>query len=178
MIWNVPYYSQRVNVTDADWQWRACGVACVAMVLAHRGTAISLDALIEEGRAIGAYRDTIGWVHDGLVKLAAQHGVALMRKEFKGEGENGAQLLDVGVNEIVAAVEEGRTVLVSAAKGFDDATKPHLVLVVGFEIEEGVVKGLYYHDPDAYTEKEGKGQFVTLDRFKRFWRKLAVFEAL
>lgn len=176
MVITTPYYSQRVDVTDVDWQWRSCGIACVAMVLARNNIKLSLDDLIREGRSIGAYREGIGWVHAGLVELAARHGAPLARKEFKGEGDEGSRLLDDGVNQIVAAIENGRVVLVSAAKGFDDPTKPHLVLVVGVEIEEGVVKGLYYHDPDAYTEKEGKGQFVTLDRFKRFWRKLAIFE--
>lgn len=170
---DAPYYSQRIDSTRPEWQWRACGVACVAMVLAHRGASFgSLDVLIDEGKDLGAYQEGVGWVHDGLVQLARKHGIMLFRKEFKGDDE----MLARGIEEVIGALEAGRLVLVSAARGFEDATKPHLVLLTGYEITEGVVQGFFYHDPDYYTQAAGVHQFVSTDRFKRFWRRLAIIE--
>ena len=176
---NVPYYSQRTDVTDQAWQSRACGVACVAMVIVYRGGVIkSLDALIEEGREIGAYREGVGWMHDGLVALAGRHGLKLYREEFKDETVEGEQHLEQGIEKIVTALKQGRLVLVSVARGFEDATKPHLVLLTGTEGDEGAITGFYYHDPDADTKEAGMNQFVPLEIFKRFWRRLVIFEAL
>ena len=50
-----------------------------------------------------------------------------------------------------------------------------MVLFVGFEKEENRVEGFYYHDPDIEDGEMGENLFVSFDRFKKYWRRMAIF---
>ena len=175
---DIPYYSQYRDVKDAEWQSRACGVVCLKMLLDARGVKTPLlDEMIQDGVALGAYSEN-GWLHDGLIVLGAKYGGELYRKEFRNKDadtETVERLNREGIDMILHELEAGRPVIVSAIKNFEISNKFHMVLVVGAEIQEGIVKGFYYHDPDSYTETMGSYQFVPISTFSTAWRRMAIF---
>jgi hypothetical protein len=172
----VPYYSQYLDVTNPEWQNRACGVVCLKMLLEAKGAQVpSLDEMIAQGDAIGAYGES-GWKHDGLVALAKQYGVKLSCAEWRqSETKSLDELNQDGINTILRQLEAGSPVIVSIIKNFEIRDKFHMVLVVGAEMDEGIVKGFYYHDSDSYTQTKGANQFVLLPIFANAWRRMAIF---
>lgn len=183
---DIPYYSQYLDVKDTEWQSRACGVVCLKMLLIQQNDLLgdargidtpALDEMIEDGVALGAYSEN-GWLHDGLIALGTKYGGGLYRKEFRkkdADTETAERLNREGIDMILHELEAGRPVIVSAIKNFEISNKFHMVLVVGAEIEEGIVKGFYYHDPDSYTETKGAYQFVPINTFITDWRRMAIF---
>ncbi|MDP2669358.1 MAG: C39 family peptidase [bacterium] len=175
---DVPYYSQWLDVKDADWQYRSCGVAAFKMaMLALRSPAcqlagrfneegdMSLDDLIKEGLASGAYKPGVGWVHDGLVALAKEHGFKnSFRKEWPLEGSPTS--FSAGIAGIVSILEENIPVLASVKS----ETGGHIILLIGYEKEREIVKGFYYHDPDAKDRESGQNKFINKEDFLRFWK--------
>ena len=175
-ILSVPFYSQHVNVSDPHWKERACGILCLKMVLDFLGVKTSSpDGFIEQGVTADAYGEW-GWTHEGLVSVASLFGVTMQQKEFRSQDSVEAEkLLNEGINELVSSLEKEKPVLISAIKKWIETKKFHMVVLVGFEMDEGVLKGFYYHDPDAYTEGEGENQFVPIETFKKHWRRMAIF---
>lgn len=175
---DIQYYSQYLDVKDTEWQSRACGIACLKMLLDGRGIETpSLDEMIRDAVSLGAYSEN-GWLHDGLIALGAKYEGELYRKEFRkkdADNETVEYLNREGVDAILGELEAGRPIIVSAIKNFEISNKFHMVLVVGAEIEEGMVKGLYYHDPDSFTETKGAYQFVSMGIFNTAWRRMAIF---
>lgn len=165
----VPYFSQHLDVSDTYWQKRACGMACVKMVLDFlQKNAPPLDDLIWQGVRIDGYGPS-GWVHSALVSVFDMYGVTAERKEFKNE------LFEDGISEIMHSLEAGKPVIISAVKKFQETDKFHMVLLVGFEKEGDAIQGFRYHDPDAEAREEGMDQLVSLEQFKRHWRRLVIF---
>lgn len=175
-ILSVPYYSQKIDVSDAHWKERACGILCLKMALDFLGTKTpSSDTFIKEGVSAGAYGEW-GWTHAGLVSVASSFGVSMKRKEFRSQDSQEAeQLLKEGINELIASIEKRKPVLISAIKKWSEEKKFHMMVLVGFETDTKGLHGFYYHDPDAFTEREGKNQFVPVDTFKKHWRRMAIF---
>ncbi|MFZ2303452.1 MAG: C39 family peptidase [Minisyncoccia bacterium] len=173
---NVPYYSQYLDVTDELWQPRACGVACLKMLLEALGEETpTLDEMIAQGCAIGAHGE-YGWKHDGLVALARQYGVKLSRNEWrKSESKTHDELNEEGINFLISELRAGRAVIVSAIKKFQEADKFHMVVLTGFEEKDGVAIGFYYHDSDTTQKGDGENLFVPMDIFRSKWRRMAVF---
>jgi hypothetical protein len=175
-ILEVPFYSQHMDVKDPAWKERACGAIALQMVLDYLGVETPTpDEFIKHGIAMGAHGQW-GWVHAGLVALASSFGVTLERKEFRSQDDHEAQeLLVEGVRELIASLEHDKPVLISAIKKWIEEKKFHMMVLVGFETDEGVLKGFYYHDPDTFTPEEGKNQFVPIETFKKYWRRMAIF---
>lgn len=167
---DVPYVSQHLDVSDAHWQKRACGMACVKMTLDFfEKNAPPLDELIWQGVRIDGYGPS-GWVHSALVSVFDMHGISAVRKEFKTN-----ELYEIGIAEIMHSLEKEIPVIVSVVKKFEETKKFHMVLFVGFEKEGDAIVGFYYHDPDAQIREEGINQFVPYEQFKKHWRRLAIF---
>ncbi len=184
---NVPYHSQLADVSDPAWRERACGIVALFMVLQFFRKDISVvpDDLITEGLAIGAHNDH-GWIHDGLVALARNHGVHAYREEFKSRlfdrvakiitlNPTEETLTESGMTKIIKTLRSGAPVIVSVLGRFTEGGEYHLVPLVGFEEKDGKISGFYYHEPNAKSEKEGAFQFVEKETLKRFWRKFAIF---
>ncbi len=178
MILNTPYYSQYLNVVDPLWQPRACGVVCLKILLEAKGAHVPpVDTMIADGIALGAYSQN-GWIHEGLLALGEKYGAELSRKEFRKKDadiEAMGRLNQEGIDAIICLIEKGNPVIVSAIKNFEVRDKFHMVVVVGFEKEEGEVKGFYYHDPDHKVRGEGKNLFVPIDIFRANWRRMVIF---
>lgn len=176
MILDVPYYSQHFDVEAQQWRRKACGVASVKMVLDFLGASTSsLDEMIEQGASFGGYNSS-GWSHVSLVKIAKSHEIVLHPVEFRKDSTLSAEeLLDKGIVELVRSLCEGRPVIVSAIKNFSESKKFHLVVLVGISIKAGQLEGFYYHDSNAHEIAQGKNQFVSIERFKKHWRRMAIF---
>jgi len=188
-ILNVPYYSQYRDVKDEYWKPRACGAICLKMVLDFLKQPQSLSMNVEEfvklANERGAYGEG-GWVHQGLVDTAKEFGVKMKRREFKKNpkirtnavflSEENIAKLKEGIKEILLSLKNKKPVLVSAIKRWEEKEKFHMVVLTGFEVDEGgEVKGFYYNDTDYQSEKEGKDLFVGIEIFKKYWRRLVIF---
>lgn len=173
---NVPHYSQYLDVTDELWQPRACGVACLKMLLDSRGEHTpTLDEMIAQGCAIGAHGEW-GWKHDGLVALARQYGVKLSRNEWrKSDIKSPDELNEEGILFLISELRAGLAVIVSAIKKFQEDDKFHMVVLTGFEEKDGMVTGFYYHDSDTHARGEGENLLIPIDIFHAKWRKMAIF---
>ena len=172
----VPYYSQYLDVINLDWQPRACGIVCLKMLLESRGIQTpSLDKMIEQGNAIGAYGES-GWKHAGLIALAYQYGIRLSRAEWRHSDTKTADgLNEEGIEFLISELRAGKPVLISAIKKFTETDKFHLMVLTGFEEKDGVVTGFYYHDSDTIVRGEGDNLFVLIDTFRTKWRRMAIF---
>jgi len=171
---DVPYYSQKVDVTDSEWKNRACGIVCLKMVLDfYDRRTPSLDELIKLGVASGAHGKS-GWIHKGLIDIASRFSFVIESREFKSDNKTEALSKD-GIKQIVKSLKEGAPVFASVVKQFKYSDKFHMVVLVGFEGDEENPEGFYYHDPDADTTEVGKNLFVSMETFKKHWRKMAIF---
>lgn len=173
MILNVPYHSQFTDISDPYWMLRGCSIVCLKMVLGYYGKNREIMDLINEGKEAGGYGKS-GWFQDAVVALAKANGVNSFRKE--GIDEN------LGVEEIRENLDKGNPVIISGVKHFMEQTKFHLVVITGYEEEEGKLSGFYYHDPEntdknrAENDRErGYNRFVSLENFKKDWRKMAIY---
>jgi len=154
---DVPFYSQFRNIQAAGWQKLGCGVASLAMIIDfYSPRAVSVNALLQEGIAEGAYSKGAGWKHEGLVLLAREYGL-------KGED------YDLSHLEIAAAfaqfekfLKEG-PVMASVYYKFDPKSPiPHLVVING--IEGGRI---YYNDPAGIAG----GQEISIADFMKGWKR-------
>jgi len=174
----VPYHSQFIALTDPAWQTKASAIVNMKMVLEYYRTQYpekqisspEIDDLISEGQSIHGYT-TDGWTHDAIVMLAHNHGCQAYRQEFKSrDAQIENRFIEEGIEKIHYTIETGRPVIVSVRPGFSSNKDFHTVLVMGIGED-----GFYYHDPAMHSEAEGANQLVTYDRFREFWRKLAIF---
>ncbi len=175
MILEVPYYSQRTDVSDPEWKERACAMACMKMTLDFLGAGTpSLDEMIQKGVELEGFGPS-GWIHKSLAELALMFGKTIEPTEFRSQDEDEAKmLLNKGIITLVRALAEGVPVPVSVIKEFKHTDKYHIVLLVGAKTENGSLEGFYYNDPDADSADEGKNKFVSIDTFKKHWRRMAL----
>ncbi len=166
ILLNVPYYSQWLDVKDPDWQPRACGVAALKMaMLALRSFSeegdMSLDDLIKRGVASGAYKPNVGWIHDGLVRLAQGFGFQKsFRQEWKDEEKRQAL-------KFISAKIRGGIPVIASVKSENGG---HLTLLTGFEESGGEIAGFYMNDPDSKSRGTGKNKFIPIADFLGLWK--------
>jgi hypothetical protein len=171
LLLTIPFYSQHLNVNEY-WRDRSCAMACAKMVLdaGHKKSPF-LDKLISEGKETYGYNPERGWTHFAISGILEKYGISSERKEYKGSDE----LFEIGVRDIIFALKKGNPVMISAIRKWEEEKKFHMVLFVGFERNDGRTEGFYYHDPDAENEESGKNLFVSFGRFKKHWRRMAIF---
>ncbi len=187
---DVPYYSQKKDIVLPTWRDRACGITALKMVLEFcarkkHATAIpQIDTLIKEGEKIGAYTPPFGWSHEGLVRIAHNHGFPAHKEEWRSQvfdtftsemkkNSHEYALAEMGVQKIFSFVKEGNPTIVSIAR--PPRADSHMVVLTGVEEDKKTLNGFYYHDPEAVDKEKGKHIFVDIDTFKREWRKMAIF---
>jgi hypothetical protein len=168
---SVPFVTQRLPaetrakegfddpVTAAHWERRICGIACLKMALLafDRQPAPTLRELLDDGRAHGAYREDVGWVHRGLAVMAERHG---LRARSATIGD------DLG--RIVAHLGQGGLVIASVSVGLEaEAGRGgHLVLIRGVTVAEGAVTSLLLHHPSSDAAYERADWEVPAERFR------------
>lgn len=152
MVLPVPRYPQLLDrsrwrqhgfesAEESDvWSDRACGVACVAMVLEF-ATAVpaSVVDLLHEGRDQGAYCDR-GWLHAGLAELLVRRGVPATAEQVES------------VDDLATIVRVGCPVIASVTLQFplDGSKGGHLVLVTGVTCEADRVASVHFNDPGRW----------------------------
>ncbi len=159
---NVPYYSQRLDVKDPFWRPRSCGAVSIKMAMDFLGRnkknykKVSTANLIKEGISYEAHSLKYGWFHDGLIKIAKNHGFGKsFRKEWPEEKR------ELSLRYITSTMEKNIPVLAS----FKSKASGHLVLLVGFSD-----KGFFYHDPNSYSRTKGKFKFIATEKFLNIWK--------
>ncbi|TAL49218.1 hypothetical protein EPN83_01620 [Patescibacteria group bacterium] len=183
---DVPYYSQFKDVTDPEWRLKACTIANLKMALEYAlgAPAPSIDELIKEGLLIRGYGPH-GWIHDAIVNLAHNHGVPAYREEFRSVAVDTARsefsrskyedsLLSYSLEKFRKKLSAGALVIASTPRNWAPDGNFHTTLLVGYKEKNGALSGFYYHDPDAPNEPK-KDQFVDVETFKEYWRRLAIF---
>jgi len=170
---NVPYYSQMKDVRDPYWKNKACGIVVLKMALDYfngKITTPNLEELINEGQKIGAFSSQ-GWIHDGLVFIAHNHGLPAHKEEFRSTDPKWQEnLQEIGLIKIKKNLKENNPVVVSVTKQFALNGAHHLVLLTGADDE-----GFYYHDPDSQKSQTGANLFIEEAKFLKNWRRLAIF---
>ncbi len=177
------FFSQYSDAIAVEWQSKVCAIACTKMILdfygkenesmklVEEGLLIS-KKLVESGKPLSGYTPGFGWGHDVLVFLLAQHGVPAYRQEFRVNNT----FVQLGIEKIKKQIQTKKPTMISIAKDIKNPkTSGHLVLIVGYEEEEGIIKGFYMNDPEKKNETEGKDIFVDIESFLLSWKKLAIF---
>ncbi|CAN5686926.1 hypothetical protein BH11PAT2_BH11PAT2_04130 [soil metagenome] len=151
----VPFYSQFTDISSAKWQKVGCGIASLAMVIDYYKPAVSVNTLLSEGIALGAYSDA-GWTYSGLIATSKKYGMQGTAYDL------GSSDMKTAFSAFTTKLEDG-PVIASIHYKFDPkSTIPHLVVIDS--IKDGLV---YYNDPAA---KEG-GKTIAVADFQKAWKK-------
>lgn len=156
-IFSVPFYSQFTDISSAEWQKVGCGIASLAMLIEfYEPDSVTVDGLLKEGIAAGAYLSNAGWTHAGLINLSKKYGLTGASNDMAGSS------MDAAFSKLESVLEEG-PVMVSVHYTFDPQNPiPHLVVVNG--VKDGQV---YYNDP---AEAAGGGS-LSISKFQKAWKK-------
>ncbi len=154
---NVPFYSQFADVSSASWKKVACGITSLAMIISYyKDTAVSVDKLLAEGVAEGAYLKNAGWTYAGLINVAQNHGLEGETHDLQGQSSTRA------LANLKDSLDDG-PVIASIHYKFDPkSTIPHLVVINAI-----IGDTVYYNDPAATT---GQKQ-ISIANFLKGWKK-------
>jgi len=154
---NVPFFSQFHDIQIPVWQKLGCGVTSLAMIIDfYHPETVSVNTLLKEGVAAGAYEKDAGWSHDGLIQLARKYGLA-------GKDYDLSQLdMTVAFARLNEFLKDG-PVMASVHYKFDPkSTIPHLVVL------DGIAGGhVYYNDPAGFAAKKE----ISIADFMNGWKK-------
>lgn len=181
----VPFYSQKWNLSewqklgfesfkDAQrWEKSSCGILCLKMAMdgfllaQDKPISPSTAECIKKGIEIGAYKNSVGWKHDGLVNLAREFG-------FSAENREGVSSV-----ELCKALKQNFLPIISIKWAFENKKSlkekilfwkkfgGHLALIVGFEEENGKLAGFYVHHTSLIFEYNWQSKFLPLEKFEK-----------
>lgn len=154
----VPFYSQFTDISVPAWRKVGCGIASLAMLIDYYRDepGFSVDALLAAGIESGAYNDTAGWSHAGLIKLAEAY-------QLRGESHSLSELSPTAALAKLTTVLEDGPVMVSVHYTFEPTNPiPHLVVVNKVDTDR-----VYYNDP---AEPAGNNSIPTT-KFLAAWKQ-------
>lgn len=156
-ISNVPFYSQFHDITAPKWQKVGCGITSLAMVIDFYNTENpSVNTLLKQGIALGAYSEKSGWIYKGLIQVAQKYNLTGTTFDL------GTSSSKVALAELTKSLEGG-PVIASVHYKLDPKNPiPHLIVIDG--ISDGTV---YYNDPAA---KNGQKE-ISMSDFTKAWKK-------
>jgi hypothetical protein len=157
-VFTVPFYSQLTDVTSPAWKKVACGITSLAMLIEyyHPNKIASVDTLLNEGIAEGAYNDSVGWSYNGLITVAKKYGLGGSTHDYKNSS------MEVAFKAFSQDLQKG-PIMASVHYTFKSSNPiPHLVIING--IKDGLV---YYNDPAA----DAGGGSISIAQFKEGWKK-------
>lgn len=153
---NVPFYSQFKDIEPLSWRKIGCGVTSLAMVINYYiPESVTVNKLLTQGIASGAYNKQNGWIHKGLIELSKKYGLSGRSYDYSSLSNAAAYA------KFKKSLENG-PVIVSVHYKFDPKSSiPHLVVIDGID---GTT--LYYNDPASSGKKE-----ISVTNFQRGWKK-------
>lgn len=184
VTYDIPFYSQQVSEQTyqqdgfrsfeeaLSWEKRGCGIASVRMVIDGFQNKKGLShcerqgAMIHKGLEKNAYKENIGWIHQGLCNIAADYGVK--GEAFRGQDVETLQRRIESGNPCIASVtprfvggqpidSEGREVW---------GTGGHLIVVLGTLVEDGILKAFIVNHPSCFDFCNWENMIVDIERFK------------
>ena len=143
------------------WSDRACGLACLRMLLGYHGLSVpDQRELLAGGLALGAYSRR-GWIHAGLVDLAAGY-------ELAGYAER-----DASLDRLVAAAAVDVPAIVSVARTFPPGRRGgHLIVFCGVARSGGRQSRIHFRDPSGWGAANRE---IAADRFLNAYARSAIF---
>jgi hypothetical protein len=179
-----PFYPQKWNLSewkklgfesfeDAQyWEKSSCGILCLKMAIdgfllaKAEPLSPSIAEYIKKGIAIGAYKDSVGWSHDGLVRLAKEFGFSANRQNVSAvELRENLKRNCLSIISIKWAFEDYKSI--KEMLMFWKKSGGHLALVTGFEEEGKNVKGFYVNHTSLLPQYNWQDKFVPLEKFMR-----------
>ncbi|MBM3255891.1 MAG: hypothetical protein FJZ04_00245 [Candidatus Moranbacteria bacterium] len=182
IIENVPFVTQLYDtdnyqilgfkdLAEAEhWSKRDCGIVCIEMAVRFflPDLKIRTKELINMGLQIHAYKENVGWIHDGLVEIATRLGLKASRESIGGDLE-----------KIKNHLEENRLVIASISHGFEVGKEykeengsvyivprgGHLAVIFGITEKLGKIKSIYLHHPSPYKTYSWKNYSVSANKF-------------
>ena len=157
-VFTVPFFSQLTDITEASWKKVGCGITGLAMLIEyyHPGEVDSVDTLLHEGVAAGAYNDSVGWSYNGLITVAQKYGITGSTHDYKGS------TMDVAFAALKKDLEDG-PIMASVHYTFKPTNPiPHLIIINGIKNDQ-----VYYNDP---ADTAGGGH-ISIEQFKSGWKK-------
>lgn len=188
---DVPFHAQRELHRDeggTPWADRACAIACLTMLLAFHGRALTMAEVLAQALARGAFHPQRGWLHTGLVDLLQASGLTAYRRNWRlldGAEQRylagrpstpatrreialvKAQMIEEGLRTVAALTDAGLPVITSVHRpwGARD-TIGHQIVVIGTDGDAFV-----HHDP---AEPDGAHRRVPVATFTASWKGLAI----
>ena len=157
---SVPFYSQFADISAAKWKKVGCGITDLAMVINYyKPGAVTVDTLLAQGLAAGAYRSNAGWTYQGLIDVSKSYGLDGSYFDLAGLPD------DIALARLKAEVSNG-PIIASVHYKFDPKNPiPHMVVV-----NDIIGDTVYYNDP---AQKRGEKQ-IALSTFLSAWKKRAL----
>lgn len=154
---DVPFYSQFSDIHAIEWQKLSCGIADLAMLIEfYKPGIVSVNTLLKEGIAAGAFINGAGWSHKGLALLANKYGLEGAAYDFSRLDTSAA------FAQFEKFLKEG-PVIASVYYTFNPQSPiPHLVVINGINGDT-----IYYNDP-AFASG---GKQISLHDFMKGWKK-------
>jgi ABC-type bacteriocin/lantibiotic exporter with double-glycine peptidase domain len=154
---DVPFYSQFSDIHAAEWQKLGCGIAALAMLIEfYKPGIVSVNTLLKEGIAAGAFINGAGWSHKGLALLAGKYGLEGANYDFSRLDTNTA------FAQFEKFLKEGPVIASVHYTLRPENPIPHLVVING--INDGVI---YYNDP----AEASVGKTISIPDFIKAWKK-------
>lgn len=147
-------------------------------------TSDDMRDLFTWGNSIGACDKLHPSRIDSLVVLLRANGFMAYKEIFRNNSidfvlANAIQEMydreyrENGISAIVASIAESVPVIAIIEDASLPNSEEHVVVMYGFEASKGELTGFYYHDPAS--DESGEGQFISLDTFRKAWKRTAVF---
>ena len=186
MILNIPYFSMMQHVADDYWKVRACGIACLQMVIANvrPEEQVTMEGLLHEGQVIGGFTPH-GWLHSHLAMILRNHGVLAYAQEFRtanpatqpqfSPSVYTEEFVMRAIQKIVRELDAGRPVILSIPGHQRLPGQTHMVVCTGYEGAADSPTGFYYNDPQDDDGQAGQGRPITLEDFQKDWRRFCIF---
>lgn len=146
----VPFYSQVLDISDYKWKGVGCGIVGLAMIVDYYQPSVDINTLLQQGIEMGAYNDTNGWSHAGLINVAQKNGL------------NGQATYYASFDSLAKAVEAGPVIVSVDYSMTAQNTIPHLVVIT--DIKDGVV---HYNNPASLSGDE----IISTEQFTQTWKK-------
>jgi hypothetical protein len=183
---SIPYYSQNINPNNFKsdgfsskeeatyWSTRACGIACVQMVLKHFGVEpLPLPPLILKCAHADGYKKPIGWIHQSLADLITEQGITAECKKLES------------FDELINLLDNKAIIIASTTLHFKGGySKPdgslyskggHLVIVHGYKQDKNnQITHLIIHDPHDKTPYHPQNYQVPINEFQNSWSGLTI----